>query len=379
MGVSSQTTMSFAPRAEAAPAFSKKAWPFLLTLVITFLVALKSPTMSSHPANHPTKKRRLLRGALVFLGILAAIVACGAIYEANARRTLPTKFPLSGQRVDIGGRKLHLDCRGQGSPTVVFEDGLGTAGALGWTAVLARVSPWTRACAYSRAGILGSDPASGVRHARAITDDLHALLAQSGEKLPIVLAGHSLGGIFAMVYAQKFPSDVAGMVFVDASHPDMKQRMGDAGLHLNGPPLGAFRVASALHWTGIIRILVGNDDAESAYTPSSISAMYAEAEAADQSLIQARNARNFGDRPLFVLTAGKVSDEFLQEAKLTADQGKQFQSIWRDLQKEQASWSTRSKHEMVEDSAHHIQETKPERVVEAVRWVVDSIRADKSK
>jgi hypothetical protein len=79
---------------------------------------------------------------------------------------------------------------------------------------------------------------------------------------------------------------------------------------------------------------------------------------------------------LFVLTAGKLSAAFLAEAHLTAEQGTQFQAVWRLLQDDEASWSTHSRHELVADAAHHIQEDRPDRVVGATQWVVDAVRAD---
>jgi hypothetical protein len=80
---------------------------------------------------------------------------------------------------------------------------------------------------------------------------------------------------------------------------------------------------------------------------------------------------------LFVLTAGKLSEEFLAEAQLTAEQGTQFQAVWRGLQDDQASWSTQSQHEVVSGATHRIQDESPERVVSATRWVVDAVRASR--
>jgi len=323
-------------------------------------------------------KRWLTRIALGLLGLGVLALSCGSVYELLARRHLASRFPLPGRLVDIGGRRLQIDCRGTGSPTVVFEGGLGTSGALDWSLVHDQVAKTTRACAYSRAGILASDPGLGERDASAIADDLHVLLVRAGERPPLVLVGQSLGGIYALTYTQKFGADVAGLVFVDASHADMKQRMAAAGLQLKDP-LGALKIVSAVSWTGLVRALVGSGDAEAAYLPTSVAAMFEEGKAVDQSLAQARAFRQLGSRPLFVLTAGKLSDAFLAEAHLTAKQGTQFQAVWRLLQDDQASWSTHSRHELVADATHHIQEDRPDRVVGATQWVVDAVRADSGR
>ncbi|HWO12291.1 MAG TPA: alpha/beta hydrolase, partial [Polyangiaceae bacterium] len=143
-------------------------------------------------------RRWVARIALGLLGLVVLALTCGASYEALARRQVAARFPVPGKLVDIGGRALHIDCRGTGSPTVVFESGLDSAGALAWSLVHDEVAQVTRACSYSRAGILSSDPAVGERDADAVAEDLHVLLERAGERPPLVLVAHSLGGIYAM-------------------------------------------------------------------------------------------------------------------------------------------------------------------------------------
>lgn len=139
-----------------------------------------------------------------------------------------------------------------------------------------------------------------------------------------------------MAYTQKFARDVAGLVFIDAAHAEMKQRMAASGLHLKDR-LGGLEIVNALSWTGLVRALVGSDDAAAAYMPTSVAAMLEEGKTVDRSLAQAGALRQLGSRPLFVLMAGKLSDAFLAEAQLTEEQGTQFQAVWRVLQDDQAS------------------------------------------
>src|SRR5689334_22945186 len=124
------------------------------------------------------------------LGIVALVViafVAGTGYETYARHRARDEFPPRGSMVEIGDRRIHLDCRGQGAPTVVFEAGLDMNGSLAWSAVHDEVASFTRACAYDRAGIMWSDPKQGPQHADVVADDLHAMLAASGEKGPYVL------------------------------------------------------------------------------------------------------------------------------------------------------------------------------------------------
>src|SRR3954466_7740637 len=138
--------------------------------------------------------------------------------------------------VDIGGRNIYLECHGTGSPTVILEAGY-RASARFWTddllhpdaprqMVLPGVATFTRVCAYDRPGtyasigdddlISRSDPIAQPRTAPEVVADLHALLQAAEVPGPYVLAGHSLGGFFARLYAATYPDEVVGLVLVDA-------------------------------------------------------------------------------------------------------------------------------------------------------------------
>jgi pimeloyl-ACP methyl ester carboxylesterase len=154
--------------------------------------------------------------ACLVLAVLVFIAAGGVLSAATAAP------PLRGKMVDIGdNRRLHIICEGPpagtAGPTIVFE-----AGAFGfsadWGAVqqMATQRGW-RSCAYDRAGAGISDPGPEPRDALKITDDLHTLLDTAGEKGPFILVGHSMAGLYIPIYAQRWPDEVAGLVFVDAT------------------------------------------------------------------------------------------------------------------------------------------------------------------
>jgi hypothetical protein len=116
--------------------------------------------------------------------------------------------------------------------------------------------------------------------------------------------------------------------------------------------------------------------AVAAYTPISLPAMLAEGDAIDTSFAQAGTFRTLGDRPLVVLTAmAPLSAEDRATLKMAPAQGRQVQDTWKSLQDEEASWSSRSRHQLVPDSHHYIQFERPDIVIVAVREVVDSVRA----
>jgi pimeloyl-ACP methyl ester carboxylesterase len=154
-----------------------------------------------------------LLGLVVALLVLAVL---GAIYQAIATELAERAYPPPGEMVDVGGYSLHINCVGQGSPTVVLEAGSGGFSAQ-WVRVQREVSDTTRVCAYDRAGMGWSEMGPEPRDAKQITGELHTLLSKAGIEEPYVLVGHSFGGMYMQTYAAQYPDEVAGVGLVDSS------------------------------------------------------------------------------------------------------------------------------------------------------------------
>ncbi|MEM5421783.1 MULTISPECIES: alpha/beta fold hydrolase [Paraburkholderia] len=148
--------------------------------------------------------RLIFRIGLILLSVLAALVVAGTGYEALQRYLAAKNHQPPGEMVNIGDRRIQLNCTGNGSPTVVFESGLGISGSLDWSAVQPSVSKVTRACSYSRAGIMWSDRSSEAQDAKSVAEDLHRALQVAGERAPFVLVGQSLGSAYIMTYTRSY-------------------------------------------------------------------------------------------------------------------------------------------------------------------------------
>ena len=330
-------------------------------------------------------KRWAKRIAVGLGGLLVLAIVFGASAEAVMRSRAARNYPAPGRLVDIGGRHIQLDCRGAGSPTVILESGLDNLGSLSWALVHDSIATTTRTCAYSRAGIIWSDADRGGFDSKRVSEDLHAALLKAGERGPFVVAGHSLGGPYALLFTGLYPSEVAGLVFVDASHPDQLERLRKATGNSMQPPTGMLSAVAALSWTGIIRLVPDGASpklppaairAAGAYTSKSLGPTLRELKALSGTFNAAGQYRQLGDRPVVVLTAmAPMGDDVLKSAGLTRDQGDRMRAEWKLLHDDEATWSTHSRHELVPDATHYIQLDRPDVVIKAVREVVGAVRS----
>jgi pimeloyl-ACP methyl ester carboxylesterase len=167
-----------------------------------------------------TMRRDVVRFRVAFGVFLLSISnAVYAVEEptpplAEDQRLLP--YTKAGQLIDVGGRRINMHCEGTGTPTVVLM-----AGLFSWSLVWYKTQPVnareTRVCAFDRAAYGWSDAPPRPQLISDVVDDLHKALHAGSIPGPYVLVGHSLGGVEARVYAQRWPEEVVGMVLLDTS------------------------------------------------------------------------------------------------------------------------------------------------------------------
>ena len=229
---------------------------------------------------------------------LVALAVIGAIYQAFGTEIYRRIYPPPGELVDVGGHSLHINCVGEGSPTVILESGSG-ANSVDWANIQPEVANTTRVCAYDRAGSGWSEPGPGPGDLQQIAGELHTLLANAGIDGPYVLVGHSFGGLYVRMYADLYPNEVEGMVLVDSSHPEQSARTAEA------------QAASE--------------------ASSAEESLRATPETSAQVLL---STQSLGDKPLSVISAGEQ------------------EPIWLELQDELAALSSDSVHRVVDGATH---------------------------
>jgi pimeloyl-ACP methyl ester carboxylesterase len=257
-------------------------------------------------------------------------------------------------QVDVTGRRLALVRAGGGAPTVVLETGLG-AESEEWEPVFQEVEQFTSVCRYDRANRGRSDPAPKPRAAQDFVADLYSLLIAAAIPRPLVLVGHSLGGLIVRLYAHQYPHDVAGLVLVDPMHEDQFDRIGPRiPTRFPGEPEALTQLRS--FWTTDWRDPAKNQ--EGVDFPASQA--------------QAHAINSLGDIPMLVLTAGT----FLRDAppEPAAQQlAAQLQMLWQEMHRELMQQSSNATQILVETSGHFIQREQPEAIVAAIRQMLDMV------
>jgi pimeloyl-ACP methyl ester carboxylesterase len=332
-----------------------------------------------------------MKAALRYGMVATAVVAItGFAYEQGSEWRDRKRFPPPGQMVNIGTRSLHLYCTGEGQPTVVFESGANSPGYI-WVLVQRQVAQFARACWYDRAGFGWSDASPGERTAGDIADDLHLLLQRARMPGPYVLVAHSAGGFSARVYAAKHPKEVAGMVLAEPADeyadlnpsPDRK-----TALSFLLPPFVLRCVVVLINGVanmGWARLL----DEDGVVGPGafsiedsrilralrlqvkSIAATPNESLRREETVAQVQAVRSLGDLPLIVVSGGKSAPN-----PDLAGARKDFGYKWvYEIHPRIARLSSRGRHAIAVNSGHGIPVEEPEAIVEAVRDVVNGIRA----
>lgn len=314
--------------------------------------------------------RRILRGFVI--GVLVLAVA-GFLYE-NIFEARDRRFNrMEGELVNVNGRRMHIDCTGAGTPTVILDSGLGDT-YFSWRKVQPETAKFVRVCSYDRAGLGYSDPSSQPRTSKVMAQELHALLQAANVPPPYILVGHSMGGYDVRLYASLYRNEVAGMVLVDASHPDQENRFSAELRTMEG---SWKREAEFMEYGmpfGIPRLLGLCDDdpvpraAECNWHSAREGA--AEMKAFPQSAAETAATGSLGDIPLAVLS----HDPEKPSAELPPDLAKSTNQAWEKMQEELAHLSTRGTQTIAKNSGHYIQIDRPELVIAAVRSVVEQAR-----
>jgi len=273
------------------------------------------------------------------LGLFLSDLACGS--QLRQTKNYEDQSFVLDEMIDVGGYRLHINCAGdrdKGSPTVVMDAG-GYDSSETWNKVAPDIAKFARVCVYDRAGLGKSERRPNPSYSsQEVVKDLHTLLVKAHIAPPLVLVGHSFGGMNVRLYASQHPREVVGLVLVDSVHEDEMDR-----------------------WVAMM--------------PPEIKQKMTDADKAQLARLaiserEVRAARWHSDIPLIVLTHGVVSPGDYGIPSM-ADKGEELRL---QMQEALASLSSRSKHIIAEKSGHYIQRDQPRLVIDSIRQVVEATR-----
>lgn len=326
-----------------------------------------------------SRKQKLV-GRFVLSAILLITVAISgsSMYNAIAIQNFWSSHPPVGQFVRVNGLKMHINCIGSGSPTVILESELGSD-SLEWGQVQPVISKTTRVCSYDRAGYGWSEVSSQARDADHIASELHQLLLQAHITGSLVLVGHSIGGLYIRDYAQRYPSDVAGMVFVDASSP-LQDQNSKFNTGSSGPPSWLLRTAMIMGVPRLIGMCSGQQHGSDAdyrrlRAESTCRLHYgvisAELQNFHLSSEEIIHSESYGALPILILSHDPA--DLLAKHHSAAKVVKQ-QEAWTRMQEDLKKLSTRSFRIVAKGSSHQVQMDRPELVEREVSLFIEQIR-----
>lgn len=270
--------------------------------------------------------RRVLIISTGFLGMVLFWSACSSV-------------PGSSVITSSAGRHEMVEV-GRGSPVVVFESGIGET-LTTWEKVYPAVANFTQAIAYSRSGYGRSSAPASDRNGKNAVSELRAFLAERGLHGPYVLVGHSLGGLYAELYAKLYPEEVAGLVLVDPTPVDHNER-------LRRELPGRYKLAQAAL----------------ALQPLSIASR--EQRGIDATSTEWHAAGSFPPRPVIILTGVKTG--LLEDSSMISYKQKAHGELVREC--------PGAEHRLVQ-SGHFIQRDQPDAVITAIKDVIDRVRSER--
>lgn len=324
--------------------------------------------------------RRRLMGGVVGLG-LVALLGAGALTQSALSSHERTLHAPPGKLVSVGTHRLHLNCQGSGQPLVMLESGL-SGWSQDWALVQPELAKFTTVCSYDRAGYAWSDDAPEPRTGLLAVQDLRTMLRAAGLQGPMVVVGHSWGGMLAQMLAQTNSEEVAGLVLVDALHHDQTASM-DPDVHarysrnmrfLTGSatwlaPLGLTRLAG-MPASVVLDKLPASEQVSAralAMQSKNYRALYTEYMGIDPALAVARSLPPVPAVPTIVLSTHALS-EFPPGWELDY-----MRQHWIAGQRALAR-ETAAKHVVVADAGHYLQLERAELVIASVQEVLQKVR-----
>jgi pimeloyl-ACP methyl ester carboxylesterase len=358
--------------------------PAFLLLIGSLVAWFVIRHIRSCPPRSSSRWMRAVDRTILWVLLIGSVtLAASASFNALALLRFRNLNPPPGEIVLVNGYRMHLNCSGSGSPTLVLDSGLGND-ALIWGGIQPKLAKTTRVCSYDRAGFGWSDSQPGPRDADHIAAELHQLLLQAKVNGPIVLMGHSIAAIYIRDYASRYPENVAGLIFVDGSTPLQDENpalkaAGETGLERRASILmmrsaamaGLFRLAGTC-----ARPIPGFDAHAGQLLEEDLcyprfASIGDELASFNASGHETAHAGPFGALPVLILSQDPAK---VLSQKHPLRQMVDMEGAWSQMQEDLKKLSTHSRRIIARGSTHAVQIDRPDLIGKEVPLFIEQIR-----
>ncbi|MGM7683292.1 alpha/beta fold hydrolase [Cytobacillus sp. Hm23] len=326
--------------------------------------------------------RRLKLIGITLISIILLTLLAGFLYENTSYKNVKNSFPPDGEMVNVGNREIHVNIQGEktNKPTVVIETGAGSW-SYDWSYVQKELSKYTEVITYDRAGYGWSDPHPNGFNVDTTIDDLNEILEYFNIDTPVVLVGHSLGGLYSRLFTDKYPEKVSGLILVDARNEYFTEKAKAFNdVIFDTQDQTKYRLLSKF---GIIRLfgegLIDDKIPDYLSTEKQVNVQFDSRffKIYDEELKQIRilenllkDTKHLDDKPLLILTPSNVNKELVLgaiELGFSEQEANVIDAQWKETQRQQSDISNNSKFIFVPNSGHNMMFDQPDAIIKAIR------------
>ncbi|WP_010271756.1 alpha/beta fold hydrolase [Paenibacillus senegalensis] len=314
-------------------------------------------------------KKRWPKVALIIVLVLVLLGIVGSIYQEQSKQAELIQYPPLGKMVEVEGKQMHVYVQGEGDVTIVLASGHGTENPyVDFYPLHEKLSEQAKVVIYDRFGYGWSDKTSVPRDIDTITQELHTLLHEIGEKGPYLFVAHSIASLEAIRFAQSHPDEVAGIVLLDAGNPTFYETY-------ESPSKAVQKIMQTLNNIGVLRMLshieavadtlLQPEEGYGQHIPESLKKLqlamflknFSNDTVIDEMLYLQSNAKkvidagHLGDLPLIWFTSG-INQQVIQG--------------WSESQEELAEWSTNNKQIILDRAGHYVHHHEPGLIIEEI-------------
>lgn len=317
-----------------------------------------------------------MRKKLVFIGstlllIFLVLAGIGYTYETVSYKNIKANYPPDGLMIDVGDREIHVNVKGEKSdlPPVIIETGTGNW-SYDWYHIQEELSEQTKVLTYDRSGYGWSSPPSNGFSLEETISDLHTILEVVEMETPFIFIGHSVGGVYARHFIDKYPDKVAGLILVDSRNEFFDEsapsaynnrffESEDQSFNKLLAQFGVIRLVGARTLNGLPDFMSEEKYAHVQYDVPFFKVLEEEIQQISSNVELLDELRPLNDKPLTVITPNEADSQAI-ELGFSKEQADEVDQIWKDSQEKLTELSTNSQLIYVPNSSHAVMYDQPE-------------------